>query len=171
MSKDAFPKHSDVALLTNNDAAQTAGIFKILRRWQYGGEDYTYNDALEALNTLIGGHGIESVDPEGAPHFTTEGIRLCPPYSYVNMGDSYARTIAFDHANRCWVVSSFADMLEITEQSYKLGDYAEYEYRPDYCSSCHASGAKITLEEENGRFWWVCGSCEHPHRTPEGFTK
>jgi hypothetical protein len=175
-SREALVKFVNDDLHMNPDLADDLEAAFV--RWR-DDRDFSFEDAFKVFDEILGGHGIESVDPEGAPDFRDEGIRMCPPFSYVNMGDSYAMTIGRDHDAGQWVFASWADMLEDCEKEHKLGDHEEFDEQPERCPSCH--GTKFTLEEFRCGEWvqgpdektsrfvqddatsyaYVCNGCNH----------
>ncbi len=136
---------------------------------------------LEACADLLGMHEVVSLDIEGADYHTDEGIRFCPPFSYANAGDTYATTLFRDHEDGSWVISCWGDLAEEYEKEHKIGDFEEFEEKPDQCPNCH--GAEFTLEsyprgEHTDKGWVVsgighyyeCNKCGHHCQTPEDFT-
>ncbi len=71
---------------------------------------------LAACDELLGGCGVESVNPECDPQNYDEGIRMCPAFSYVNFGDTYIATLVRDHEASRWRVMSWGDALEWHEK-------------------------------------------------------
>lgn len=63
---------------------------------------------LAMLNELIGGFGVEAI--------FTDGDMMEPALSYVNMGDTYAATIAYDHREDEFILTSYGDWVEAYEQ-------------------------------------------------------
>ena len=96
---------------------------------------------LEACNEMLGTSGVEALDVEDAPHYTDEGIRMCPPFSYCNAGDPYVVTLLRDHDAGQWIISDYAAVLEEYEQEEELGDYETFDECPEDCPSCHPSRA------------------------------
>lgn len=71
---------------------------------------------LAACDDLLGGCGVESVNPYCDPQLCDAGIRMCPAFSYVNFGDTYVATLVRDHEAGCWRVMSWGDALEWHEK-------------------------------------------------------
>jgi len=71
---------------------------------------------LEACDHLLDGCGVEAIKPECEVVHYDDGIRMCPAFSYVNMGDAYEMTILRDHEASCWLVMSWADAMERHEK-------------------------------------------------------
>lgn len=63
---------------------------------------------LSMLNELLGGFGVESVQNPNNP--------AAALVSYVNMGDTYAATILYDHDELEWIVTTIGDWQEGYEQ-------------------------------------------------------
>jgi hypothetical protein len=61
---------------------------------------------LEMINEIMGGYGIETLSEENWDNYQY------PHYSYVNMGDTYATTILFNHVSERWILSSWGDIAE-----------------------------------------------------------
>jgi hypothetical protein len=105
----------------------------------------SYECKLQACDDILGTSGVEALDFEDAPHYTDEGIRMCPPFSYCNAGDTYAVTLLRDHSAGMWLVACWGEC-------------------PDCCPSCH--GKVFSLEHFPGSargpsYSWVCDSCNH----------
>lgn len=134
-----------------------------------------YNDPsnheliLSAANELLGGYGVEGLPIDDAPNYTDGGTGMCPPFSYVNNGDSYTATLARDHRASAWVVASWADLLEEYEKENNLAGYERFARKPKQCVACHARPDAITLESFGAIYAWVCVSCNHHHMTPDDF--
>jgi hypothetical protein len=122
---------------------------------------------LEACNDLLGGNGVGGLDIEGADTYTDNGVRMCPPFSYVNQGDPYIVTLARDHENSAWVIADWASMAEEYEREHKLGDHEEFDEEPDCCPDCH--GDAFTLEKGTSSYYWICNACNHHCKAAEGW--
>lgn len=132
----------------------------------------SYEVKLQACAELLGHGDVVSLDVEGAPHYTDEGIRMCPPFSYANAGDTYAVTLARDHAASQWVIACWGDLLEEYEEENKLGDCEEFDEEPEVCPSCHRSDFTLTHFPGSARgpsYSWVCDSCNHHAFAAEGY--
>ena len=105
----------------NVTAAEKAEIKRALLAY-YDYNDKTYEDVLKTAAMVLG-TSVESLEIEGARRYTDDGLRFCPPFSFVNMGDPYTVTLARDHENSAWVVASWADLAEEYERDNELGDY------------------------------------------------
>jgi hypothetical protein len=153
----------------------------VLQRWQ-DERDFSYADALRECDTLLETCGIESIDPEGSSSYTDEGVRLCPPFSYCNTGDSYAATLARDHKEHAWVVAGWADLLTEYEQEEELGDYERFDKAPESCPACGKVDTFEVEAFEKGEhtpagwvksgtgFAFVCSNCNHHCMTPDDWT-
>ena len=120
--------------------------------------------ALAACDDLLGTCGVVALNVEGAPYYTDEGIRMCPPFSYCNAGDTYAATLARDHAAGAWVVACWGDLLEEYEQSEEIGDWETFNTCPDYCPDCHGKTFSLEFFPGSARgpsYSWICDSCNH----------
>jgi hypothetical protein len=106
---------------------------------------------LEACNDLLGGNGVGGLDIEGADTYTDNGVRMCPPFSYVNQGDPYIVTLARDHENSAWVIADWASMAEEYEREHKLGDHEEFDEEPDCCPSTRSRTAVLTATATRSR--------------------
>lgn len=136
---------------------------------------------LLACADLLGMHDVASLEIEGERHYTDEGIRMCPPFSYANAGDTYVTTLARDHERGQWVIASWGDLCEEYEREHKIGDHEEFDEAPERCPSCGEKGT-FKLESYNAGSWesgqwvsegtrysFVCGECNHSCHTPEDF--
>lgn len=72
--------------------------------------------ALEAVNALIHGHGIESIRGDyQVDRYYYDIVAL-----YVNMGDSYAATLLYETDTSQWHVLSYGDWVEWKEKKYRI---------------------------------------------------
>lgn len=70
---------------------------------------------LAAVNALLEGHGVESIQKTG-----TYGT---PEAQYINMGDTYNPTVIWDDGRASWFIESWGDWLEKAERrGLKFGD-------------------------------------------------
>jgi len=76
----------------------------------------THEQVLAAANEIIGGHGVESLNRCESDYHTDDGVRFCPPYSYVNLGDPYICTLMRNHTTGRYIVSSWGDIAERLEK-------------------------------------------------------
>ena len=67
---------------------------------------------LEALNEIIEGYGIEYIQHKDDTFTDPQGL------TYVNLGDTYANTIIFDHSCNSFKLCSFGDIVESDTESY-----------------------------------------------------
>jgi hypothetical protein len=67
-------------------------------------EDYTVKSALDNINAFLDGFGVESIGDHSRPEF--DGIE------YVNLGDTYAPTVMFDHRSGRYIVGCWGDLVE-----------------------------------------------------------
>lgn len=68
--------------------------------------------AMNALNELLEGHGVEPIRLEGA-YVNRYYDNIIA--SYVNMGDTYITTIVFDHVSQSYLITSWGDFYESAE--------------------------------------------------------
>lgn len=94
--------------------------------------------ALEACNELLGGHGVEGLTIDNDPNTHEDsGVRMCPAFSYVNMGDTYSLTLLRDHDEQAWILSDWASVMEeyeaenVTEDEDDLDDADEDDESED----------------------------------------
>lgn len=97
--------------LSPKEASESCGRVQHSRLYPHNHEA-----KLAACDDLLGGHGVESVNPACDPQNRDEGIAMCPAFSYVNFGDTYIATLVRDHAARVWRVMSWGDALEFHEK-------------------------------------------------------
>lgn len=62
--------------------------------------------ALNKVDAILGGHGVEYIQSAQDTMYSAQGIE------YVNMGDTYAATILFDHARDSFLVDSWGNIVE-----------------------------------------------------------
>lgn len=72
--------------------------------------------ALTVINTLMGGHGIEAITNSNAfvDSYYRDTVGL-----YINIGDTYKKTIIFDTKRRRFVYLSVGDFVEQKDKEYK----------------------------------------------------
>jgi hypothetical protein len=158
---------------------QTANLrsIQIVLQSHYKGER-THEEALQECDRLLGTSGVASLDIDES-HHTDEGVRMCPPFSYANVGDPYIPTLIRDHANQAWIVGCWAEVVEEYEQENNLGDYEVFEECPEVCPNCdedhftlkHFVGFSHGMSEwqysrleefgspRGPSYSWVCQSC------------
>lgn len=122
----------------------------------------SYQCKLEACADLLGMCGVVALEIENADTYTDEGIRMCPPFSYCNAGDTYAITLARDHENGAWVIACWGDLLEEYEKEHELGDYQVFDECPERCLNCHRDSFELEFFPGSARgpsYSWVCDSC------------
>jgi hypothetical protein len=148
--------------------AELCEIQGVLQRYHEGADEgdvaMSYEDAIQACDKILGTCGVEALSNEGDPTYTDEGIRMCPPFSYCNNGDSYAPTLARDHKAGAWVVAGWADLREEFERDEEIGDYEIFEACPDVCPCCHGKALSLEFFAGSARgpsYSWVCDSCNH----------
>lgn len=177
--KSNLPSVEDIMQIPGLDRDSAGMVHAVLER-HHTDPDFTHEDALQECDQILDTCGVVSLDIEAADSYNDEGIRLCPPFTYCNAGDSYATTLARDHENGTWVIASWADLAEAYEKEHKLGDFEEFDECPDSCVDCGHS--KLNLESykaghwegsifvgEGTRYTFVCGSCNRHHTAAEGF--
>jgi len=98
---EAFPK------VSGEDARKIASILAAVDR----PEDVS--SALEEASRIIGGFGVEALQPEGAwvDRYWYNNI-----LDYVNMGDPYVTTIMYDTQKGEFLIGLWGDFLETWEQ-------------------------------------------------------
>lgn len=65
------------------------------------------DNALDTINMLLHGYGVESIrDNQFKGYYCDIGIL------YVNMGDTYCSTVAYDTRSGNWIVASWGDIVE-----------------------------------------------------------
>lgn len=65
-----------------------------------------YDVQLHAVNKLINGFGVEYIADKDDSYSDACGI------DYVNMGDTYALTVCYDHTKNKFFLSSWGDIVE-----------------------------------------------------------
>jgi hypothetical protein len=101
----------DLAPLRSNDVDDNA--LELVRDVLASKADH--QEKLSLCNRLLNMHGVEVIpltDSSDDWSFTDERIRMCPPYSYLNTGDSYAATLVRDHREGAWMIAGWADVVE-----------------------------------------------------------
>lgn len=86
------------------------------------------DEAMDAANDALGGHGVESVSGKGSNlgKYWRDTILL-----YVNLGDTYDTTICFDPDEEDFFVGSWGEFLEEWEQSEEDEEDGEDEESED----------------------------------------
>lgn len=82
------------------------------------------NDAMEEANKILDGHGVEGVSGEGADlgKYWRDTILL-----YVNLGDTYDKTICYDTDEEDFIVGSWGDFIEKWESEEEEDGKGEEE--------------------------------------------
>lgn len=69
--------------------------------------------ALEAINGILSGYGIEAIEGRGySSYYGHIGLL------YVNMGDTYTTTVVYDTRKQQWIVASWGDLVERDEKRF-----------------------------------------------------
>lgn len=130
----------------------------------------SYELILSAINEAIGGYGVEGVDPDqeadhawemhlengGDPNDNPDMIErpIDDWISYVNLGDTYATTIVYDHDSGLFHVDSWGGFLEDYRQSCQgcdgEGHTSGIGNREITCDQCGGSGGR---RESTGEQW------------------
>jgi len=85
-------------------------IKKIIK--ESGSIDY----ALDVINKLIGGYGVESIRGEWVDHYYQD-INLL----YVNKGDTYEPTVIYDTMKKKWYIGvSWGDIVEKESKRFDI---------------------------------------------------
>ena len=81
---------------------------KIIRICMQRAADYRKLDAaLEEINKILGGYGVEVLtDNRWDKYYSDCGVL------YVNMGDTYAPTVCYDTRKERWMICSWGDLVE-----------------------------------------------------------
>jgi hypothetical protein len=74
------------------------------------------DDALDRINGLIHGYGVEAIrNPNDGWKRYYGDISLL----YVNMGDTYAPTVIYDVKNQSWHITSWGDFIESKPRRFR----------------------------------------------------
>jgi hypothetical protein len=76
-----------------------------LEDWR-DGKGMTRNEVLSLANEVLGGHGLEQLQSENERASAT----------YVNMGDTYASTLLYDHAKGSFRATDWGTYVETEER-------------------------------------------------------
>lgn len=97
------------ALMQHKEQPNTKWIDAIYKPYNpYNNHEYT----MLEIDQLLDGYGVEYITHLDDTHNKSFG------YSYVNMGESYAPTIVYNHMRRQYSISCWGD---IVESNSKLG--------------------------------------------------
>ena len=91
-------------LLTIDSAAK--------RHWEAHNPHEPVTLALEAVNELLGGYGVEYVESTEDTMHEAQGIE------YINFGDTYSPTLMYDHRDGIWRLGTFGDCVEMEEKRF-----------------------------------------------------
>lgn len=78
----------------------------------YRDDKATLRATMERADELIGGYGVEYIRHKKDTMRTVYGL------DYVNMGDTYATTLLFDHATDSFNVGTWVDIVEKYSDCY-----------------------------------------------------
>lgn len=89
--------------------------FKSVKKWisAYGHRPHRAEMVMQALNEVLGGHGVEAIRVEGAWVDTYHHDIVA---TYVNMGDTYAATVVYDTDHDRFELSTWGDFVERRER-------------------------------------------------------
>ena len=145
------------------DDDTAAKVIAVLNR-HASDPSFDHEDALQECDALLDTSGVVSLDIEDARSYTDEGIRMCPPFSYCNAGDTYVATLARDHEARAWVIACWGDLHEEYCKAHEIGDYEVFDERPEMCPSCHDDCFSLEFFPGSARgpaYSWFCDACNH----------
>lgn len=77
--------------------------------------DSAAEDAMEKLDGLVGGHGVEVIRGDGPGGYWPDAVAL-----YVNMGDTYDTTILYDVHKERFSVMAWGDFVERNQRRYNI---------------------------------------------------
>ncbi len=90
---------------TKTKAEMLSAIDAAIDRLTMTGEHKDHHKVLQHVSDAIGGHGVESI-------YQGDDKPSC---LYVNMGDTYSRTVIFDEHRQSYIIRSWGDWLEDQE--------------------------------------------------------
>jgi hypothetical protein len=97
------------------DDAQARGIRAAMKLGEAGSREAS--DAMEAINGILDGHGVEAV--RGDYHVDRYHYDIVA--TYVNMGDTYNGTVLYETETGKFIVTAWGDWVE--QKSKKYGIY------------------------------------------------
>jgi hypothetical protein len=124
------------------DAETLRDVFEVLWNTKTGaGLDLDVEDTARVMDKLIGTHGVEYVK-----HPTKSDYRGGPcGLTYLNTGEGYHATLAYDHSEQEWLVTSWADWMEDVERDLEADD----RVRCAYCGEWSEEGG-VACHDEMG---------------------
>lgn len=80
----------------------------IIRAYMQSGRTHPQIDiALDTINKILNGHGVEALTDNGwDTYYCNCGVL------YVNMGETYCSTVCYDTRKERWLISSWGDLVE-----------------------------------------------------------
>lgn len=91
--------------LVDNYLPKTARYVRSLYSDPYNSRMWRRTVALEAMDEIMGTHGVEALGPNvGGPN--------PPPYEYLNTGDSYAATLVYTRKTDTLSIGDWASIVE-----------------------------------------------------------
>jgi hypothetical protein len=111
---------------------------------------------LEIADQNFEGHGIESVQPEGAfvDHYYQNIVAL-----YVNFGDTYAQTLLYDTTTNTFMLTSWGDFLESWEAIERRARDEGEDQENDVCVDCGLIFPREELHYNPNDNEALCTSC------------
>ena len=148
---------------TNIDASTANAIRDVLK------SNRRVDKQIEMVDQIVEGHGIEAVGDDFS--YTDEGLRHCPMFTYVNMGDTYIQTLIRDHGNERWVVADLEWMANQVESrgrrerqgNPKVGKLISelpktdkrYTIRPEFVGQSPIPQYVVRLAGKSGLSEWI----------------
>lgn len=134
---EAFPK------IGSGKAEELA---ELLEKALLSDEDDAIDEALEAVNSAIDGHGVEGIQAEDGykvDDYWRDTILL-----YVNMGDTYDTTICYDTEGEEFFVGSWGDFVEDWEKAEDEDDEEEDEEEEEHGDGDESEDDTSSLDEQ-----------------------
>lgn len=107
-------------LLQSSDREHLEELYKKIPTADPRFHDQIHDHELKLwiANYWADGFGVESLIPEPINH-PADFVSLC---QYVNLGDTYARTLVYHELEQCWLLTSWGDVFEEWEMTKNDGD-------------------------------------------------
>lgn len=128
--ESAFPSEKEIReAFPKLGALKAKQLFDALKgAFEEDAPEDAVDDAMEEVNKILDGHGVEAVNGEGVhiDKYWRDTILL-----YVNLGDTYDTTVCYDTEEETFFIGSWGDFLEKWESEEEDEEEEEEEEEDD----------------------------------------
>lgn len=91
--------------IVNEHCPKTASYVRQMHASPYDSHMWRVTVALDAMNHILGTHGVEGLGSGSGPSYA-------PPYEYLNAGDPYSATLIYKRSSDTLSIGNWGDIAE-----------------------------------------------------------